>query len=98
MGGAGSFFVLVRADGVCFNRAADLLDDSVCQRGKGAGGRGHPDAVAWSLPYEWSVSLGLASRMIAGTVPDDFGRQRESAPVDAFCVTLDKRWQNGKKG
>jgi hypothetical protein len=40
---------------------------------QGAGGRWHPEAVAWSLPHERIVSLGLASRMIEGTVPAGFG-------------------------
>ena len=51
---------------------------------KNAGGRWHPEAVAWSLPYERIVSLGLAARMISGTVPAGFGTRREYAHVDAF--------------
>lgn len=54
------------------------------ERVKGAGGRWHPEAVAWSLPYERIASLGLADRMIAGTVPAGFGHQRESAHVYAL--------------
>jgi hypothetical protein len=51
---------------------------------KHASGRWHPDAVAWSLPYERIVSLGLTARMIAGMVPAGLGTHRESAHVDAL--------------
>ena len=51
---------------------------------KGAGGRWHPEAVVWSLPYERIVSLDLTARMIAGMVPADFGTPREYAHVDAL--------------
>jgi hypothetical protein len=51
---------------------------------KNAGGRWHPEAVAWSLPYQRIVSLGLTARMIAGTVPAMLGAHRESTHVDAF--------------
>jgi len=51
---------------------------------KHAGGRWHPEAVAWSLPYERIVSLSLTARMIAGAVPAGLGTRREYAHVDAF--------------
>jgi len=82
--GRESYFVLVRADRVCFNSVDVSVGITVHERVKGAGGRWHPEAVAWSLPYERIVSFGLASRMIAGTVPAGFGHQRESAHVDAL--------------
>jgi hypothetical protein len=72
--------MLARWDWVCFNSGEVELREIV----KGAGGRWHPEAVAWSLPYGRIVSLGLTARMIAGTVPAGFGHQRESATVDAL--------------
>jgi hypothetical protein len=42
------------------------------------------EAVAWSLPYERIVPLGLTARMIAGTVPIGFGTPRGPVRVDAL--------------
>ncbi len=39
---------------------------------KAAGGRWHPEAVAWSLPYERIVSMGLTARMVESDIPTSF--------------------------
>jgi hypothetical protein len=61
-----------------------LDEKELREKVKNAGGRWHPDEVAWSLPYGRIVSLGLAARMIAGTVPAGFGSRQEYAHVDAL--------------
>lgn len=54
-------------------------------RVKNAGGRWHPEKVAWSLPYGRIVSLGLTDRLIEEAVPvDNLGASEKSAHVDAL--------------
>jgi hypothetical protein len=45
---------------------------------KAAGGRWHPDQVAWSLPHDRIVSLGIADRMIDDPVRSERPGNRES--------------------
>lgn len=42
---------------------------------KAPGGRRHPEAVAWSLPYELIVAMNLTARMIYSEPLDRFGHQ-----------------------